>query len=510
MLKGYNFIILPNERTSRRRYLRTLISKNGGGYGKEIGLVDDSYVKSNYLINHQIFYDEMDYPKKDIEELKLFKLSSLSRWIKHGYLDFSQPLTLHEEIVIDSESSDSEENDEKDSNKTRAEVYETRLQSQSSSTRDSIEEIKLEEAEVSNQNPNEKLINVLKKLANRYKLQNDTFRHLGYMKMLHRLENINVRIETEEDGIKNGLSKGFSRKIPLLLKLTGETEFNMNPEEQTLLYFQECFGIGGKKSKLFVDKGYRKYEDILPELNWVQMTGLAFFQDWQSRIPRAELVEHEAFVRRSLKDVNNEMEMELMGSFRRGKSSSGDIDILLYKEGEDDMNYLSYQLEKLILNLVEKGYIICPLNLNSNLKRVFQPWFQTLFSHFHKPIALNTSDEPLHKFYCGAALCPRDSQDEKKIIRLEKQDEKYTINIKFRCRRVDFLICSWENIGATKLYFTGSDEFNKKCRLVAKQMGYQLNNDGLYKKGQLIESRDEYKILEILGMGPILPQERNL
>lgn len=50
-----------------------------------------------------------------------------------------------------------------------------------------------------------------------------------------------------------------------------------------------------------------------------------------------------------------------------------------------------------------------------------------------------------------------------------------------RWRRIDFLVAPWDERGATLLYFTGSDIFNRSMRLLASKKGYGLNQRGLFK-----------------------------
>ncbi len=57
------------------------------------------------------------------------------------------------------------------------------------------------------------------------------------------------------------------------------------------------------------------------------------------------------------------------------------------------------------------------------------------------------------------------------------------------------------------LYFTGSTWFNIKMRKTAKDMGYKLNQYGLYKDEELITS-SEKEIFDILKMEYVEPKNR--
>lgn len=79
-------------------------------------------------------------------------------------------------------------------------------------------------------------------------------------------------------------------------------------------------------------------------------------------------------------------------------------------------------------------------------------------------------------------------------------------------RRLDLLFVPWDEFGATLIYFTGNDIFNRGIRLLASKKGMWLNQHCLYKdvmrgrqweriiEGTLVEGQREEKIFEILGV----------
>lgn len=87
-------------------------------------------------------------------------------------------------------------------------------------------------------------------------------------------------------------------------------------------------------------------------------------------------------------------------------------------------------------------------------------------------------------------------------------------------RRIDFLVVPESEMGAALIYFTGNDIFNRSIRLLASKKGMRLNQRGLYRdvmRGptrvkltdeELVESRDERRIFEILGIKWREPHER--
>ena len=57
--------------------------------------------------------------------------------------------------------------------------------------------------------------------------------------------------------------------------------------------------------------------------------GLVYFDDIESRIPRSEIQEYEMILDKYFTPLNNNDKFEIVGSYRRGKADSGDIDIII-------------------------------------------------------------------------------------------------------------------------------------------------------------------------------------
>ncbi|KAK5781046.1 hypothetical protein RI543_001434 [Arxiozyma heterogenica] len=77
---------------------------------------------------------------------------------------------------------------------------------------------------------------------------------------------------------------------------------------------------------------------------------------------------------------------------------------------------------------------------------------------------------------------------------LRQHDRTGTTNY---CRRLDFFSCRWSELGAARLQWTGSAEFNRWIRLEAIKKGYKLTQHGLFYRGKMIESFDEERIFKL-------------
>ena len=147
-----------------------------------------------------------------------------------------------------------------------------------------------------------------------------------------------------------------------------------------------------------------------------------------------------------LKKILKGFYVEICGSYRRKKKESNDIDVLVYhpKKSLSDVIELLYKHKFLLDDLTE----------NSNTK---------------------------YMGYCKIKKTPR---------------------------RIDIRMVTKEQIPYALLYFTGSKNFNKHMRQVAKAQGYKLNEYGLYKNNKLIKLKSERQIFRKLGLRYTPPKDR--
>ena len=229
-------------------------------------------------------------------------------------------------------------------------------------------------------------------------------------------------------------------------KLTTYTETGtlkiLDEERETLVtkramdIFTQIYGVGEKKAEEIVSKGVTTLEQLQEReaelLNDKQRIGLRYYHDILERIPREEIVEYETLFRESLPEG---MKLEVVGSYRRGLASSGDIDVILTAQDP------------------------------------------TLFKEFLNRI--RTKNILLETLSCGDTKCLV-------ITRLTTREGA-------GARRVDFLYTNPQEFPFAILYFTGSKGFNTKMREHALTMHYTLNEHGLSrmegkKKGALVET----------------------
>lgn len=279
----------------------------------------------------------------------------------------------------------------------------------------------------------------------------EKFKAIAYTKAINGLKDV-PRVENIDD-IKDvkGIGEGIRKKIAEIIE-TGQLEANKNREDESVVHeFMNIYGVGRVKAlKLAKDHNIGSIDELRNNthlLNTNQKVGLIHYEDFLERIPRKEMGQHSRLIKKAIKSLNLNIEMDIVGSYRRGESSSGDIDVLLKSSNPEDC-----------LNVVNK------------LKEL---------KYITDTLALG----------------------DKKFMGVCKiGDNKY--------RRLDMLYTPEDQYGYAILYFTGSMKFNIAVRKKALDMGYSLNEHGLTPNGDVPLLKTEEEILNFLGIKMIDPKKR--
>ena len=158
------------------------------------------------------------------------------------------------------------------------------------------------------------------------------------------------------------LLKGAGEKITAKIKEIIETGSLQSAEAAKRDYnlvaidtLKDIYGVGPVKAQALVQQGITSIqglreavEDGSVTLNDKQLVGLKYYEPLLERIPRDEMLEHEEMLLDKLGEVNRCLQGDVVGSFRRGGETSGDIDFLI--RGNIDM-------DEYLQTLGEEGYI---------------------------------------------------------------------------------------------------------------------------------------------------------
>ncbi|KAI5788161.1 putative DNA polymerase POL4, partial [Pyronema domesticum] len=328
--------------------------------------------------------------------------------------------------------------------------------------------------------PNERIIKVLSELESHYTLHSDPFRALSYRKAISSIRRHPYPLLTASAALKlPSIGPSLASKIEEIASTGNLNQLDTtktSSEDKALKLFLGIYGVGPKKAREWVLKGYTTLEEIREKekLTEAQKVGVERHADFGRRIPREEVREHGRVVEEVAREIDQGLVLEVMGSYRRGVKSCGDIDIMITKEGAEG-RYIKLVLDRIVERLTERGFLKAAL-------------------------AASKGDDATDgsKWYGASQLSPD-----------------------LPWRRIDFLVVPWAERGAALLYFTGNVIFNRSMRLLASKKGYVLNQRGLYldvirgpkrqklTEGTLVEGESEQKIFEILGIPYRPPEERN-
>ena len=330
--------------------------------------------------------------------------------------------------------------------------------------------------------PNSHTIDLLQQLEQYYTSIRDQWRSRAYQIAISKLKKEPNEIFTAEQAKRiGGIGNRIADKIEEINKTSRLRRLEnalLEPTDQALKVFLGVYGVGWHQAQKWVHQGFRSLEDLKEnhiELTKNQKVGLEHYEDFQTRIPRDEVTQLGAIVTEALHEIDQGFESIIGGSYRRGATSSGDIDIII-THPTSPLTYINtIVLETLIPQLFHQGFLTACLAV--------------------------TSRDAGTKWH-GACQLPSPTSEAPKPQHREENP----------WRRIDLLLVPREELGAATLYFTGNDIFNWSMRLLARKKGMRLNQRGLYKdvartrsgekmnEGNKTAGRDERAIFEALGV----------
>jgi DNA polymerase beta len=187
-------------------------------------------------------------------------------------------------------------------------------------------------------------------LVKYYKQENDTWRVRAYNNAIIALKKLPISDIRNINQVKNVpnigkqslakineyLETGEIEKVQEVKKLlVKETENDETISKNRILgKFSSILGAGEKTAEKWWNSGMRSFEDLQKNkhlLTHQQKIGLKYYNDLQKRIPREYIDTFQVMIRYILaKEIGlDNYKMQVAGSYRRGNSNSGDIDILI-------------------------------------------------------------------------------------------------------------------------------------------------------------------------------------
>ena len=312
---------------------------------------------------------------------------------------------------------------------------------------------------------NKQFANILSEISSILQRKGDVFKANAYKKAEETIYNFEGDI-TDPSQLKGkpGIGVAVLKKLQEYVhpEKGGKIEFLEKEKRDPVNIFTQIHGIGFKKATKIVEDGIKTIDELREnqdKLNDVQKKGLKYYEDLQKRIPREEIDRFKDLFETEFRKLKYpDATFEIVGSYRRGVKSSGDIDIIISDKTNDRTVYSVF-----IKALLEKN-IVTELLSNGKTKSMA-------------------------------------------IGKLPGGDSVF--------RRIDFLYAPPREFGFAILYFTGSKAFNTSMRTHALKMSLSLNEHGLYKmngktKGDMIEKecKNEKDIFDYLKLQYVEPIKR--
>lgn len=319
---------------------------------------------------------------------------------------------------------------------------------------------------------NEEFIELLGELKDIMQAKGEVFRARAYQTAQETIMLYEGDI-TSIDQLKglSGIGETILSKLSEYVN-TGTIKALETGRKDPIITLTKVYGIGPKKAKDLIDKGVTtipKLRENKNLLNKVQQVGLKYYSDILEKIPRQEIDEYNEVFKQVINDLNIEgLKYEIVGSYRRGKTLSGDIDVIItdMNENGDKSKAKTSAFNTFLDALISKGLII--------------------------------------------EILTRGQTKSLTISKLPGMESSVA-------RRIDFLYTPPNEYSFAVLYFTGSKSFNMVMRQRALNLGYTLNEHGLSVmkkglKGELVKTDngfpDEKSIFDFLDMEYKSPEER--
>ncbi|RNA10010.1 DNA polymerase lambda [Brachionus plicatilis] len=327
------------------------------------------------------------------------------------------------------------------------------------------------------ENMNKHITDKLEQMLIIYENKNEKYRALGYQKAILILKRHPKEIQSREEALAlPGIGKRIADKIWEILQ-TGDfrklDEMSSREETNSLKLFTDIHGVGPTTARLFLSQGFKTLEDLKTNANLTrqQKIGLKYYDEFNQRIPRDEVAKIENQVINAALSLNNGLIVQVCGSYRRGKATCGDVDILITHPDRKSHKGIYSKLLKLLheQNFLTDDLVVQEENADIQCK------------------------------YLG-------------VCRLNEANSLH--------RRIDLIVVPFDEYACALLYFTGSAHFNRSMRHLARKLGLSLCEKSLNKNvirngtekintGERLVVHSEQDIFRVLNIPYREPEERD-
>ncbi|KIJ65936.1 hypothetical protein HYDPIDRAFT_174727 [Hydnomerulius pinastri MD-312] len=247
--------------------------------------------------------------------------------------------------------------------------------------------------------------------------------------------------------------------------------------EELERYYEITPGVTDEDTLSLLEANNSVNEEAAAEISI--KVALALRHDFSQTIPREEVEEINQVVMRELSSIEDGCKSVIVGGYRRGKTLSNDVDIIIthtdWVLGSQKVKGLC---KRLVQRLHERGLVTHVMHL----------------SGFHEHNALRTHHWDSLEKALTVIMLPRDP------------GRKRTY------RRLDLIFAAPEVFWTAVVGWTGSTMFQRDLRLWAKQQrGMKFDSSGISRRhdSKLFFPKSEREVFDILGLTFVHPTLRN-
>ncbi|KAF4802463.1 DNA polymerase beta [Turdus rufiventris] len=291
------------------------------------------------------------------------------------------------------------------------------------------------------ESPNEGITDFLTELANYERNVNRAIhKYNAYRKAASVISRYPSKIRSGAEAKKlDGVGAKIAEKIDEFLstgKLRKLEKIRQDDTSASINLLTRVTGIGPAAARKFVEEGIKTLE-VKQQADDLSFTvGGKYFEDFEKRIPREEMLQMQEIVLKEIKKLDPNYIATVCGSFRRGADSSGDMDVLLTHPSFTSESSKQSKLLHQVVEQLEKVHFVTDMLSKGDTK------------------------------FMGVCQLP------------DKED-----GAAYPHRRIDIRLIPKDQYYCGVLYFTGSDIFNKNMRTHALEMGFTINEYAIRRLG---------------------------
>ncbi|KAI1188511.1 hypothetical protein F5B17DRAFT_439523 [Nemania serpens] len=236
---------------------------------------------------------------------------------------------------------------------------------------------------------------------------------------------------------------------------------------KALLLFYDIWGVGAKTAQEFYNRGWRDLDDVI-EYGWSKLSrgqqiGVKYYQELQKKIPRAEVEAIADTMLHHANEIKKGFQMVIVGGYRRGKTASGDVDVVL---SHPDASATEFVISEIVGSLEKTKHISHTLTIsdaNSERGQV--------------PVAWKGEDRK-----AGSGF---DTLDKAMVVWQDPDwDKTKAAKNPNPHRRVDIIISPWKTAGCAVVGWTGGTTFERDLRRYCKKVkGLKFDSSGVRRRG---------------------------